>query len=1032
MALYDVAVGGLPQASDINQLVDIFLGTHDIGTITFAPPVSVPSTTGFSLLAQSGSTLGAGAYNYVFTYVTGYYKSDGTLVQTGETTASSALAITTASGSTTVKVTVPVPSVGSVCATRIYRTAVGGSTYGLIATIKDGTTIYVDSTADASRGAAAPTTNNTGTNLNINNGYVSGLTQLTGMYGTIAKSTDEWLRINDDVSHTNGVYFGTSLVRTDGTLQVGNAGANLNVTSSVFTYTGGNQTFKTTTNSTVGHQVQNSAGTTVFDVDTTNIRVGINTNAPAYTLDVNGTLRATGVITSTLATGTAPFTVTSTTPVANLAIGGNAGSATKLLTARTIAASGDATGTATSFDGSANITIPLTLANVATAGTYKSVTVNAKGLVTGGTNPTTIAGYGITDATPFQTISATTAATAGWYRIAQSAVNIGSNSGLFQVDFTGTGVRGRALLSVSSHDGSASGSGVSQLGFSSTNLTLGLTQARVVYNTTPTGNYAYVEIYNPTALAITYTVDVIDATGWTLVSPSTAGSIPSGYTSESLTLASGFNTNSNVTTALQLVSNVATGTAPMVVTSNTKVANLNADMVDGYSFNQDVQTTASPSFNKVTSTVATGTAPFTVTSTTKVTNLNVDQVDGYHLNQDVQTTASPSFNRVTSTIATGTAPFTVTSTTVVTNLNADMVDGYHVSPTGSSPGTGILSTIPVIKPDSVMEIGKYLDFHDTGNATQTDLDARLYVTGNGSSGGGTLSFTGNALDFTQTGNIFSTIQTPDAGYRQFRFQSPTKEHISWTRDASGGKALEVYLEPINGYTGKQLLLVSTGGVVTVPSITSNGDIIQNNGWLYTQKIVGSTSNADLIHIGPNNYGQIDTSNSAARFQYDSNNYFLASGSGTAVYTAGIGVFAFKVGDNGTTHSFLQAQGSGLQFLGGGGVQVRSYDNTAYAAIYATAFTVSSTRDLKKNIVDYVGNASDLIKGTQVHEYHYNEEEDDSKKHVGLIFDESPYELQDRSGIGIDQYAMNSLSWKAIQEILVRLENMEARLANLEV
>ena len=32
------------------------------------------------------------------------------------------------------------------------------------------------------------------------------------------------------------------------------------------------------------------------------------------------------------------------------------------------------------------------------AGTYKSVTVDAKGLVTAGTNPTTLSGYGITDA----------------------------------------------------------------------------------------------------------------------------------------------------------------------------------------------------------------------------------------------------------------------------------------------------------------------------------------------------------------------------------------------------------------------------------------------------------------------------------------------------------------------------------------------------------------------------------------------------------------------------------------------------------
>ena len=43
-----------------------------------------------------------------------------------------------------------------------------------------------------------------------------------------------------------------------------------------------------------------------------------------------------------------------------------------------------------------------------TAGTYKSVTVNNQGIVTAGTNPTTLSGYGITDAvtlTGQQTIS---------------------------------------------------------------------------------------------------------------------------------------------------------------------------------------------------------------------------------------------------------------------------------------------------------------------------------------------------------------------------------------------------------------------------------------------------------------------------------------------------------------------------------------------------------------------------------------------------------------------------------------------------
>jgi hypothetical protein len=95
---------------------------------------------------------------------------------------------------------------------------------------------------------------------------------------------------------------------------------------------------------------------------------------------------------------------------------GNVASATKLQTARTISLSGDASGSA-SFDGSANASIGVTLANTGvTAGTYPKVTVDAKGRVTAGQalsasdipnldwskitsgKPTTLSGYGITDA----------------------------------------------------------------------------------------------------------------------------------------------------------------------------------------------------------------------------------------------------------------------------------------------------------------------------------------------------------------------------------------------------------------------------------------------------------------------------------------------------------------------------------------------------------------------------------------------------------------------------------------------------------
>jgi hypothetical protein len=81
-------------------------------------------------------------------------------------------------------------------------------------------------------------------------------------------------------------------------------------------------------------------------------------------------------------------------------IAGNAGTASALKFTRSISMTGDGTWTV-DFDGSGNATGALTLSGTGvTAGTYKSVTVDAKGRVTAGTNPSTLSGYGITDAQP--------------------------------------------------------------------------------------------------------------------------------------------------------------------------------------------------------------------------------------------------------------------------------------------------------------------------------------------------------------------------------------------------------------------------------------------------------------------------------------------------------------------------------------------------------------------------------------------------------------------------------------------------------
>lgn len=144
---------------------------------------------------------------------------------------------------------------------------------------------------------------------------------------------------------------------------------------------------------------------------------------------------------------------------------------------------------------------------------------------------------------------------------------------------------------------------------------------------------------------------------------------------------------------------------------------------------------------------------------------NADTLDGAHLN-GIFTAFGNNEHNITATIGGVTKKFQVNYAS-----DADKVDGYHVN-TGQAP----YGHIPAIRSDGVMEIGKYIDFHND-NGGKYDYSTRLQSTGdhqntlNLPSKSGTLALTSdiptiptipNPTDYYWANNKVSNKSTTDA------------------------------------------------------------------------------------------------------------------------------------------------------------------------------------------------------------------------------------------------------------------------------
>lgn len=168
MANFKPIVSGTdPLASDVQQIIDSLTGAADIGGLALFVAISQPG----ALTAAASATAGNpnGTYTYKVTFCTGYKDSDGTVRINAETQGGTTSAGVTVASKQINLTNLPLGPAGAV-ARRIYRTAAGGAdgTQQLVTTINDNvTTTWTDNVADASLGAAVPTSNSTGSSLSL-------------------------------------------------------------------------------------------------------------------------------------------------------------------------------------------------------------------------------------------------------------------------------------------------------------------------------------------------------------------------------------------------------------------------------------------------------------------------------------------------------------------------------------------------------------------------------------------------------------------------------------------------------------------------------------------------------------------------------------------------------------------------------------------------------------------------------------------------------------------------------------------------
>jgi hypothetical protein len=357
--------------------------------------------------------------------------------------------------------------------------------------------------------------------------------------------------------------------------------------------------------------------------------------------------------------------------------------------------------------------------------------------------------------------------------------------------------------------------------------------------------------------------------------------------------------STGIVTAVTLSSNVATGTAPITVNSTTKVANLNADFVDGY--NTSVTTSANTivvrdangniSGNAVTANSA-SLGTLAVTRTSNLGPVGNVTITGGTTGQYLQTNGSgvlswatvstiiPNISNGTSNVninaVNGNVGVSVAGTSnvlLVTGTGAN-ISGYanitgNVS-AGNISGTLLTGTLTTATQPNITSVGT-LTTLTVGNATANTIvgngnittTGSIIATGSGSFSGGlsttTLITTGNVT----TANVFASgtlsVGGNITGGNLFTTGSANAASLTTTGNITSGNLTTFGLANVGSLSTTGIISATgnvTGGNLITTGSANVGSIVSSgsgsfNGGLFTTTLntTGNVTTANVFAVG---------------------------------------------------------------------------------------------------------------------------------------------------------------------------------------